>query len=82
MSGIEVVSRTQRLVVNPAEATVSVINAGPPGPTGPTGPPGPPGDDAETSIGTVMEAHVNSPTPHPAYDDMPDLTILLENGLF
>ena len=25
--------------------------------------------------------HVNSSTPHPAYDDMQDLTLLFENGL-
>lgn len=30
----------------------------------------------------ALQAHINSATPHPAYDiDMPDLAILLENGL-
>ena len=26
-------------------------------------------------------AHINSPTPHPAYDDIPDLVVIFENGL-
>lgn len=30
---------------------------------------------------TQLTSHVNSQTPHPAYDDMQDLTILFENGL-
>ena len=28
-----------------------------------------------------IAAHVESATPHPAYDDMPDLTLIYENGL-
>lgn len=39
MNEIQVVSRTQRIVVGP-NRSVSVVNAGPPGPPGPTGPPG------------------------------------------
>lgn len=31
--------------------------------------------------GAQLETHINSSTPHPAYDDMQDLTILFENGL-
>jgi hypothetical protein len=91
MSDLTVLSRTQRIIVDPASQVVDVIsgrqgisitNAGPPGPRGITGPPGPPGQDAQPSVDTVMAAHVNSPTPHPVYDDMPDLVILFENGLF
>lgn len=37
MSDINVIQRTQRIVVNMANGTVSVINAGPQGPAGPTG---------------------------------------------
>lgn len=38
MSGeINVVSRTQQIIVEPAFGSVAVINAGPPGPGGPTG---------------------------------------------
>lgn len=41
------------------------------------GVPGPPGTD-----GTVLVSnHVVDPDPHPAYDDMPTLTLLFENGL-
>jgi hypothetical protein len=51
MSGeINVISRTQQIIVDPVSSTVSVINAGPPGPVGPgggpigpSGPQGPPG---------------------------------------
>jgi len=28
-----------------------------------------------------LETHVNSSTPHPAYDDIQSLTLLFENGL-
>jgi hypothetical protein len=34
---INVVSRTQVIMVEPSSGTVSVINAGPPGPAGPVG---------------------------------------------
>jgi hypothetical protein len=40
MSEINVVSRTQRIIVDPASSSVSVINAGPQGPGGPAGAPG------------------------------------------
>lgn len=43
MTDINVVQRTQRIVVNPESRTVSITNAGPMGPGGPTGPPGDPG---------------------------------------
>jgi hypothetical protein len=38
MSNIKVVSQTQRIIVNPATSSISVINAGPPGPSGIAGP--------------------------------------------
>lgn len=44
---------------------------------GPQGPPGPPGMDTAGAI----EEHVNAPEPHPAYDDIPDLALIFENGL-
>lgn len=38
MSGeINVVSRTQHIIVDPASSAIAIINAGPPGPGGPTG---------------------------------------------
>lgn len=50
------------------------------------GPPGPPGslDDLTTvqnMIDTSVTTHINSPAPHPAYDDIQDLTLVFENGL-
>lgn len=30
---------------------------------------------------TNLQQHVTDPTPHPAYDDLPSLTLLFENGL-
>lgn len=40
MSDINVVHRTQRLIIDMPTRTVVIINAGPPGPTGPPGPQG------------------------------------------
>ena len=37
MSELNVVSRTQRIIVEPSSRSVSVINAGPIGPAGPAG---------------------------------------------
>lgn len=96
MGSLLIEANTQRIVVTGqqrievADRTVNVINswngvavisAGPQGPPGVQGLQGPPGQDAETQIDDVMYGHVNDPTPHPAYDDMPDLTVILENGL-
>lgn len=78
---VEVRSRTQRIIVD-APTAVAIVNAGPVGPPGGPGPQGAPGLDAQTSVENIMDTHVDSPTPHPAYDDITDLTILLENGLF
>lgn len=46
---LNVLQRTQRIVVEPTSRSVSVINAGPIGPTGPQGEPGEPGE-AENGI--------------------------------
>ena len=42
---------------------------------GPQGPPGPAGN------GEDLEEHILSVEPHPAYDDMPDMKLIFENGL-
>lgn len=96
MGGIAIQSRTQRIVVASQQRIevsnrvasvsnttigVSVESAGQQGPPGVQGIQGPPGIDADTQVEEVMYGHINDPTPHPVYDDMPDLTILLENGL-
>lgn len=44
------------------------------GDTGPTGPEGPINTEA-------INAHIASETPHPTYDDMPNLTIIFENRI-
>jgi|JI10StandDraft_1071094.scaffolds.fasta_scaffold2254398_2 hypothetical protein len=65
---VKVITGTQRIVVPPSgEATV--VLAGPPGPPGVSG------------GAMALTQHVNSETPHPAYDDMQSLTLLFENGL-
>lgn len=52
---------------------------------GPKGDKGDPGLDTggvfESAITTAVITHVQSPAPHPAYDDTPDLTLLFQNGL-
>lgn len=44
------------------------------GPRGPEGPIGP----VDVS---GLNAHIDDTTPHPAYDDLPSLVLLFENGL-
>ena len=84
-----VVNSQQRIVVEDRTARVlntpigvQVIPAGPQGPPGVKGDKGDAGLDSGVVVEAMMIAHVESPTPHPAYDDMPDLTIHFENGLF
>jgi len=45
------------------------------------GPRGPAGLDTGGYIDLAMTTHIQAPTPHPAYDDTPDLTLLFLNGL-
>lgn len=64
----------------PSSAAVLVPVAGPPGPKGD------PGDLEDLSvvqelIDTTVAAHRQSAQPHPAYDDIPSLTLIFENGL-
>lgn len=51
-----------------------------PGVAGPAGPQGPPGISSGESIDTQIAVHVNHPTPHPVYDEGPDLILLYENA--
>lgn len=76
---IVVENRTAKVYNSPQ--SVTVVPSGSIGPPGVAGPEGPAGVDADTQVEELMYGHINDPTPHPAYDDMPDLTILLENGL-
>ena len=36
--------------------------------------------DVDTEIVSTLPEHIASPTPHPAYDDAPSLTLLYENA--
>jgi hypothetical protein len=96
MGGIDVQTRTQRIVVSSQQrivvddksvnvqhstTQVNVIPAGPQGPPGVQGIQGEPGLDSGVVAEAMMIAHVEAPTPHPAYDDMPNLKLLFENGL-
>lgn len=57
-----------QVVEGPSEATVLVLPQ-----AGPAGPPG---------SGTLeLQEHIDDPLPHPAYDDMPTLTLIFNNGL-
>jgi hypothetical protein len=42
---------------------------------------GDPGLDTGAAIELVLGTHIQSPTPHPVYDDTPDLTLIFQNGL-
>lgn len=44
------------------------------------GVPGPPGTPG-ASTASLINDHIIDTTPHPAYDDLPSLTLLFENGL-
>jgi hypothetical protein len=56
----------------PAPITVSVQDQGPKGDKGDTGP--------EGDVGPLLDAHINSPTPHPIYDDGPSFLLLYQNA--
>jgi len=64
-----------------------------PGKKGDRGDPGPSAYELAVSLGFVgtvadwlseiatgpLQSHISNPTPHPAYDDMPDLSLIYEN---
>lgn len=91
MAEIQVLSRTQRIVVdrvqrievNP-DRSVSVVGFNQGVVVQNAGGVGPPGiyQDPTPQIDAAIAEHVSDPTPHPAYDDMQDLVILFENGLY
>lgn len=39
------------------------------------------GGDVQELVDATVTTHVNDLTPHPAYDDLPSLSLLFENGL-
>jgi hypothetical protein len=42
---------------------------------------GVPAEEVQQMIDASVTTHVNDTSPHPAYDDIPSLTVLFENGL-
>ena len=76
---------TPRLEMGPPASPVYTVVpvAGPPGPEGPIGPSGTLSDLVLISgmIEDSVNSHINAPEPHPAYDDIPSLTLLFENRL-
>jgi len=63
---VEVITETTEIVE---------VLEGSPGPQGIPGPPGPMGNGEE------LQQHIVDETPHPAYDDYGDFTLLFENRL-
>jgi len=64
-------------VVEVIEEVTEIVEVleGSPGPRGIPGPPGPMGNGEE------LQLHIVDVTPHPAYDDYMDFTLLFENRL-
>lgn len=63
-----------------ARSVAIYSNRGEQGPVGPQGPQGPQGPIGPSNI-EVINAHIADETPHAAYDDIPSLTLLFENGI-
>lgn len=40
-----------------------------------------PGFAVNMATQAELDTHINDPTPHPVYDDLPSLTLLFQNGL-
>ena len=91
MSGFELADGTTVTVAPPSLPAVTTAPPAAPSVvvlpvTGPAGPQGTPGDAndltvVETMIEGAVQVHVVTPEPHPAYDDLPSLRLLFENGL-
>lgn len=82
----------QPVVVEPRPVAPLVVTqlpgVGARGPAGPEGPAGPAGLDtaavtslAQAIAADAIAAHVVDAEPHPAYDDIPSLTLIFENHL-
>lgn len=89
---IKVIAPTQptlKVAQAPAKQVDVFVQRGVPGPVGPQGiqgmqgvqgPVGPIGPAGADGTAAVIE-HIADVTPHPAYDDLPSLTLQFENGL-
>lgn len=63
MSEINVISRTQKIIVEPFSRSVNVINLGPMGPGGPPGAPGDPGEPGGTLLSAFWQYSSTSGLP-------------------
>lgn len=80
---IEIENNQPDVIIQPQQQNVILLTQTPGvGPPGPAGPPG------ESGVGAVdfeardmISLHLIDVTPHPVYDDIPDLVLLFENGL-
>lgn len=60
---VNVISRTQRIIVEPVTKSVAVINAGPPGPSGAAGQTGDPGEPGGTLLSAFWQYSSTAGTP-------------------
>ncbi|MET0786105.1 MAG: hypothetical protein ABWY25_05315 [Paenisporosarcina sp.] len=60
---LQVVSRTQRIIVEPASRSISIINAGPMGPGGPAGSTGDPGEPGGSLLSAFWQYSNTAGTP-------------------
>jgi hypothetical protein len=60
---VNVISRTQRIIVEPVTKSVAVINAGPPGPSGAAGQTGDPGEPGGTLLSAFWQYSNTAGTP-------------------
>ncbi len=68
------------VIVDEADTSILVIETGPVGPVGPAGV-GVTSTYSRAEADAILSDHVSDETPHPAYDDLPSLTLLFENRL-
>lgn len=59
---------------------VTVLETGLVGPRGPEGPEGPIGPSGLAGTTIALQGHVDSPLPHPVYDDGPSFLLLYQNA--
>jgi hypothetical protein len=76
LGGVDTIVRMGDVVVPSLQVTPAIfgtiqIQGGIPGPAGPPG------------LSTYAEVltHISDTTPHPAYDDLPSMVLIFENGL-
>lgn len=73
---VEVVTSATEVVTIDRVETVVEVTAPPPVVVEVSGQP------LVTGLGTAaLVSHVNSPNPHPTYDDLPSLALIFENGI-